>query len=177
MTRIFACLAFVLTIAGCASTEIPDTPTELGNFALGHNIAVAPDLVKGPLSREATAEELTDAMKAAMQERFGRYEGDHLYHFGINVSGYVLAQPGVPILFSPKSALVITVSVWDENTGQKLNEEAMQLTVSENVSGESFVGSGLTTSREEQIANLTFNAARAVERWLLKNPEWLDFDK
>ena len=31
-------------------------------------------------------------MEAAIEERFSRYDGDSLYHLGISVEGYVLAQ-------------------------------------------------------------------------------------
>ncbi len=177
MSRLFACFALLISLVACSSSELPETPTDLGNFVLGHNIVVTPNLTKGPVSREASAEELSEAMKAAMQDRFGRYKGDHTYHFGISMLGYVLAQPGVPLVFSPKSALVINVDVWDGRTGEKLNGEAERLVVSENVSGKSVLGSGLTTSREEQIENLTFNMARSVERWLLRNPQYLDMDE
>ncbi|SEO87257.1 hypothetical protein SAMN04490248_11499 [Salinihabitans flavidus] len=176
MTRLLSLLALLTSLASCGG-DLNDPPADLGNFALGHNIVVAPDLVKGPLSREASKDEWIEAMKSAMAARFERYEGDRFYHFGVNVSGYVLAQPGVPLVFSPKSALVITVSVWDDKLNKKLNPEPYQITVTEDFSGGSIlVGSGWASTREQQIKNLTFSAARAVERWLEQNRECLGDD-
>jgi len=56
----------------------------------------------GPASREADTDEWIAAVTKAVGDRFERYEGEQLYHFGISLEGYVLAQPGLPIVLSPK---------------------------------------------------------------------------
>ncbi len=171
MLRIFALLSTLLALTACAvpQKEVTEAPVDLGDFVLGHNIVVAPDLTKGPLSREATKEEWIASVKAAIDARLGRYDGTRLVHLGVNVSGYVLAQPGVPILLAPKSALIITVTAWDDRAGEKFHEEPKMITVLETFTGASIVGSGLTMTAEEQMANLSYNVAKAIEGWLHEN--------
>ncbi len=160
-------------LSACTNSNDLDEPMkDLGQFRLGHDVVVASKMKKGPLSREATPEEFEAAMKAAVEERFRRYEGDQLYHFGISVEGYMLATPGIPLLFSPKSALIINVTIWDDAAGKKLNEEPHQITVLESFSKTTIMGSGLTLSKEEQMQNLTRNAAKEIQNWMLTNREW-----
>ena len=120
-----------LTACGSGKADLDEPPVALGDFKLGHNVAVAPKVQKGPFSRTASKDELTEAMRAAIAERFDRYKGDKLYHFGISLEGYVLAAPGIPIVASPKSVLIIYVTVWDDASASKLNEEPHQITVLE----------------------------------------------
>ena len=171
MFRFFALLSsfLVLTACGVPQKEVEDPPVDLGDFMLGHNIVVAPDLTKGPLSREATKEEWIASVKGAIDARLGRYEGTRLVHLGVNVSGYVLAQPGVPILLAPKSALILTVTAWDDRAGEKFHEEPKMITVLETFTGASIIGTGLTMTAEEQMANLSYNGAKAIEDWLFEN--------
>ncbi len=154
-------------VAACTnSNDLDKAPVPLGQFALGHNVVVAPNLTKGPVSREATKEEWIAAMKAAVDERFGRYEGDRFYHFGISVEGYVLAPPGIPLVASPKSILIFNVTIWDDAAGKKMNEEVKQITVFESAGAGTLVGSGYTMTREEQIQNLARNGVKEIEKWL-----------
>lgn len=173
MTRILALFALLLGLTACTnSNDLDKAPVDLGAFKLGHNIVVAPKMVKGPASREATVEEWQAALTGAVAERFGRYTGDRLYHFGVSVEGYVLAVPGIPIVASPKSVLIINLTVWDDAKGKKLNEKPEQIVVMESFSGNSVLGSGLTQSREQQIEHLSRNAAKKIEEFLVrKNTE------
>lgn len=159
-------------LAACAQKNELEPMVPLGEFVLGHNIVVADNVQKVPISRDATVEEWEEAMKAAVAARFGRYEGTKVYNIGISVDGYALAPPGIPLVAAPKSVLVITANVWDDAAGKKLNEEGKQFTVFESLSGDTLVGSGLTKTKEQQMAALTFNAAKKVEQWFLDNPEW-----
>ncbi|MGB7241475.1 MAG: hypothetical protein WBC93_05210 [Sulfitobacter sp.] len=169
MLRIAGLLLSLGILSACAgAADLNKPPTPLGDFRLGHNIVVAPKVVKGPVSRPASEEELTTAIKSAIADRFDRYEGDKLYHFGVSVEGYVLARPGVPIVLSPKSVLVIRLTVWDDAAGKKLNDKAKQITVLEQVSGETIVGSGLTQTAEVQLKNLSENVSKAIERYLVR---------
>ena len=162
-------------LAGCAPAIDASKPLEaLGNFQLGHNIVVARNPTVGPLSRKVTEAEWQGAMTTAINDRLGRYEGDKLYHLGISVDGYVLAPPGIPIIASPKSVLIFTVTVWDDAKGGKLNAKPEQLTVLENLSEETLLGSGLTQNAQEQMTNLSFSAANAVLKYLQKHPEWFE---
>ncbi|HAW46959.1 MAG TPA: hypothetical protein DCX34_06930, partial [Roseovarius sp.] len=106
--RRFMALLGLLAVAACTNAnDLDSEPAYLGNFRLGHNVVVAPNLTKGPASRAASQEEWIDAMTRAINERFTRHEGSKLYHLGVSVEGYVLAIPGVPVVASPKSALIL----------------------------------------------------------------------
>ena len=169
MFRWVISFAMLLWVAACTNPDDLDrAPAYLGNFHFGHNVVVAPNLTKGPASRTATRQEWITAMEQAMADRFGRYEGTRLYHLGVTLEGYVLAVPGVPLLASPKSALVLRVAVWDDEAETKLNPKQQLFTVVESISGETIVSSGLTQSKEVQIENLTRNAAKQIQNWLIE---------
>ncbi|MFX0543976.1 hypothetical protein ACEWPL_000330 [Roseovarius sp. S1116L3] len=169
MLRFFALLCLTISVAACTNpNDLDKAPVPLGDFALGHNVVVAPNITKGPLSRDASKEEWIASMKQAVDERFSRYDGDKLYHIGVSIEGYVLAMPGVPVVASPKSALILNVTAWDDAAGQKLNEKPEQITVIESISGETVLGSGLTQSKEVQMTNLSRNAAKLIQNWLVR---------
>jgi len=169
MLRRFLILATLGLLAACASPDDLDKPAvDLGDFSLGHNVVIAPNLVEGPLSRVRPKEDFIEAVETRIEERFGRYEGDKLYHFGVSLEGYILAPPGVPLVASPKSTLIIRVTVWDDEAGKKLNEKAHQIVIFEQLSGETIVGSGLTQSAEQQLDKLAKNAAKKIELWLVR---------
>lgn len=177
MFRLAAALVMILSLAACenglANLKKPVTP--IGDFKLGFSEVVAPNLTKGPLSRDASAEEWTQAVDAAIEERFDRQGGSKYYHIGTSVEGYVLAQPGVPLVFSPKSALILRVTLWDDAAQRKLNAEPEQITVMEAITAETLAGSGLTQSREQQMRNLAANAALQIELWMrrqLRDEGW-----
>lgn len=173
MLRFLTLCAFAAMVSACSPSgdDLEQGPVPLGDFKLGHNVVVAPKAVKGPLSRSASEEELTSALQTAVAVRFERYDGERLYHFGVSVEGYVLAAPGVPLVVSPKSILIIRVTVWDDAAGKKLNETPEQITLFESLSGETAIGSGLTQSAEEQLRNLSVNAAKQIELFLLRKQE------
>ena len=168
MFRLIPALGLVLGLAACANgqRDLEKQADPLGDFKLGHAAVVAPNIVKGPVSREASPEEWIDEVDAAIEERFRRYDGEKFYHLGISIEGYVLAQPGVPLVFSPKSALIVRVTVWDDATQTKLNAEPEQITALESFSAETVVGSGVTQSKAEQMRNLSVNVALQIEKWM-----------
>jgi len=178
MLRIIALFAGVLALSACTNAnDLNQDPTYLGDFQLGHNVVVAPNLTKGPASREASEDEWIEVMTKAIDDRFGRYEGERLYHLGVSIEGYVLAVPGVPLVLSPKSALIFKVTVWDDAKQTKLNPEPEQITVLESISGPTLLGSGLTQSKEKQLDNLSRNAAKLIENWLVRenaNNGWFE---
>ena len=168
MRALIALLALVALVSCGDGRDLDEAPAPLGDFKLGHSIVVAPNLVKGPLSREASKEQWIAAMDAAVEDRFRRYEGTDkkLYHFGISVEGYVLAQVGVPLVLQPKSVLIFRVTVWDDEKGIKLNEEPHEITVLEAISAETVAGSGLTQTAEQQMENLVIKGTKQLEVWL-----------
>ena len=169
----------MLALAAC-STPAPDPLEEdlpqMGDFRLAFNIVVADNMQQVPPSRRATPEEWEEVLQAEIDRRFGAYEGERLYHIALAVDGYALAPPGIPLVISPKSILVVSANVWDDELGAKLHEEPNQITVFEGLSASTVIGSGLVRSREEQMQILARNMARRVQLWMLENPEWFNLD-
>ncbi|WP_306155616.1 hypothetical protein [Roseovarius sp. MMSF_3281] len=169
LLRSFALFAGFLVLTACTNAnDLGEEPTYLGDFRMGHNVVVAPNLTKGPASREASEEEWAMVMTKAIGDRFGRYQGERYYHLGVSIEGYVLAVPGVPLVLSPKSALILNVTVWDDAKQEKLNAKPEQITVLESFSGNTLLGSGLTQSKAKQLDNLSRNAAKLIENWLVR---------
>lgn len=162
----------VLTACAQEPPPLDLAPEPIGAFRMGFPIVVANDAQKGPASREATEDELAAAVEAAVTERLDRYDGDGLYHVGLRVEAYVLAQPGIPVIFSPQSVMLLALNVWDNATQERLNEEPIRITAFEGGQGGGpFVPSGLINSREKQLANLARTAARQVEVELRKRAD------
>lgn len=175
MRRLLAALALLALTACAAAPEIEEAPEPIGDFKLGFLVPVASEnLTRGPLSREATPEEWKAAAEAAFRPRFERYEGSTFYHLGVIIEGYVLAQPGIPVVAAPKSVLIFSVTLIEDATGTTLLEEPEQFTVIETLNAGSVLGSGFVQSREEQMANLSENAAKRVETWMREQPWFFD---
>jgi hypothetical protein len=171
--RLGLLLAAALAVSACTSgKELGNERVELGDFRLGHAIVVAENATMGPASRRAEPAEWEASLTAEIQRRFGRYDGDTLYHVAIGVQGYVLAVPGIPLIAAPKSVLVVGVTIWDDAAQKKLNDSPHRITVLESLSGETAVSSGLTQSAEQQMQNLSENAVAAVERWMATKTDW-----
>lgn len=171
LPRLFVMFALFGLLAACDTNTLKDPPTPMGDFALGLNIVVADTAQTLPISRKATPDEWKEAMTTAMADRFGTYSGTRLFNFGISIDGYELAPPGVPIVASPQSALIVTVSVWDDAKQKQFNPGGKRLAIIEGLSPESIIGSGWTQNRKQQMAKLAYKAALAVQNYLLDNPE------
>ena len=169
--RALAVAAALLALAGCANRADLAAPVEpIGDFRLGHNVVLATDTTEGPLSRNATPEELETAIRSEIEHRLRRYDGDGLYHIGVRVEAFVLAQPGIPVVLAPRSILLLAVNIWDNETRQRLNEEPIRITAFEGANtGVPFIPSGLVKSREEQLENLSISAAQEIEEMLREN--------
>ena len=167
-------LAGLTLLAACETNDLKKPPVPLGDFVLGINVAAADQAQVPGISRKVTADDWKSAIETAMADRFGRYEGSRIYNFAIRVDGYVLAPPGIPVIASPRSALIITVYVYDDATQTLLNPEGKQLVMVEGISPESFIGSGITQTKTQQLARMSYRAALAVQKYLLKNPAWFN---
>ena len=165
-------IATCATLAACAGDPLTETPEPIGDFRLGHAIAVVEDTTKGPFSREVDPQMLKAELEQAVRARLGRYDGDGLYHLGMAVAGYVLAQPGIPVVYTPKSVLIVDVTVFDNATREKLTPEPKRITAFEGLEKTvPILGSGLTRSAEDQLKNLVTQAAVQIENWLRENPD------
>ena len=173
MTRMILVLTALLILGACATQDTAGARPELGDFRMGYNIVQARDVEKGPFSRDASRNELTSALRGAVGQRLGRYDGDGLYHIGIAIGGYVLAQPGLPVIYTPKSALIFEVNIYDNATQARLNDEPKRITAFEGLQNTApIIGSGIARDKDAQLQNLVTEAARAVENWLRRNPDW-----
>ena len=174
-------LAGLIGLVLLSACSVPDPSTQalvpMGDFALGTNAVVAVDPKKGPLSRSVDVEEFKAILEDEMERRFRRYEGDRVFHMGTAIEGYVVAAPGIPLVLSPKSILIVRFTLYADELGPdgkpvKLNPETKLVTVFESFGAGAIVGSGYTQSPEEQMRMLSRNAARAIQRYMLENPEW-----
>ncbi len=172
IARNLGLLAAGFALVACGRQDLDEPPVDLGPFKLGLNIVVADNMQKVPISRDATVEEWEAGLKKAVQDRFGRYDGDRFYNIGINVDGYALAPPGIPVVAAPKSVVVVTANIWDDASSTRLNPEPKQFTVFENLSGDTVLGSGFTKTKEEQLDALAYNVAQTIEGWFMDNPQW-----
>lgn len=176
MIRIVLGFLAILSLVACTPQNLDQPALDLGDFKLGHNVVVASKMQKGPVSRDATKEEWTNALTKAFAQRLGRYEGEGLYHLGVSVEGYMLAPKGVPVVYTPKSALLLNVTIWDDSKGAKMNDEPYQIAVLEDTDENSIlIGSGWGRTKEEQIEGLSYNAAYTLEKWLAENKKDLDW--
>ncbi|MCY3877839.1 MAG: hypothetical protein OXF74_01515 [Rhodobacteraceae bacterium] len=163
-------LAASLALAACdAPPELPPDPPPIGDFRLGHTKVSAKGSVVPDISRKVEPEVLQQALSDALEERLGRYKGNKWYHLTVALEGYVLSPPGIPVIASPRSGMVLRVVVWDDTAGAPLNEPH-QLTIVEPTSPETVVGSGIARDAEQQLRALSRHAARVIENWL-KSPE------
>lgn len=173
MGRFGLLLAVIGMLSACARDDLTLPAEPIGNYDPGHLLAVAPDPQLGPFSRRVENAQWTAAMQTALEDRFrNRFAGNRTYHIGTAVEAYVLALPGIPLVYSPRSVLIFSVNFYDDATRTRLNPEPIQLTVFEACCTVPILGSGLTKTAEEQMEALSFNAARAVERTMRENAQW-----
>ncbi len=171
MSRPILALSTVCALAACTTEldpSIRDAP--LGDFSLDRVVVIADQPQRAAFSREMSDEALRGAVQDAVAGRLGRLEGEGSFSIGIKVVGYALAQPGIPVLVAPRSALFMNVNVYDA-VPRRLNAEVKRLTVFEDAGGDTVLGSGFTQSAEEQLAELADNAAIEIEKWLRETPE------
>jgi hypothetical protein len=169
--RALVAAAALLTLAACAErADLNEPVVPIGDFRLGHNVVVAKDTTEGPFSRDATEQELEAALASEIDQRLRRYDGDGLYHIGVRIEAFVLGQPGIPILLSPQSVLILAVNIWDNETRQRLNPEPIRITAFEALNTRvPILSSGLVNSKEEQLENLSISAALQIEQLLREN--------
>lgn len=171
-------LALLAPLAACGVPDPETGPLEpMGDFSLATNAVVIVDPQRGPLSREVDEERFRVILEEEMERRFRRYDGPATYHLGTSIEGYVVAARGIPLVLSPKSILIVRVTVFEDRAGPdgrpvRLNPEPEIITVFESLGAGPIVGSGYTQTAEEQMRGLARNAARAIQLWMLRQPGW-----
>ncbi|MEM1006480.1 MAG: hypothetical protein AAF496_14835 [Pseudomonadota bacterium] len=177
MLRILTLITGLALMGACTQTQVYEEPESLGEFKLRVNFAFADKAVQGPISRDATPQEWTDAIRNAVDIRLGRYAGAQEYDIGISLEGYMLAPPGIPVIYNPKSTAIVLVNVYDVDK-QAFLAKGKQFQVLEDTTGESaLAGSGNARTKEEQLNGLALKVADRVEEWLAeehKEDGWFD---
>ncbi|WP_281823342.1 hypothetical protein [Jannaschia rubra] len=171
--RTFAGLTLAAT-GGLSACAVPDPLGEdlppMGDFELAFTVVVSENAKKIPPSRSTTPEKLKEVMAAEVERRFGRYRGGKGYVIAINIDGYALAPPGIPVVLTPKSIMVVSANLWSADPQKKLAGPE-QITTFEGADT-MLVGSGLVKDADEQLVTLSRNMVKKVQSWLLRNPEW-----
>jgi hypothetical protein len=162
-------LAAASGLAGCATpdpleAELPP----MGDFALASAIVVVDNVKMVPPSRRAAPERIREVVAAELTRRFGAYDGTRPYYLAVNVDGYALAPPGIPIVLTPKSVLVVTANLWSVEPQEKLRGPEQILTFEG--ADTLLIGSGLVKDADEQLTTLARNTAAKIQAWLLREP-------
>ncbi|TFL17492.1 hypothetical protein [Jannaschia formosa] len=163
-------LAGAGALAGCA---VPD-PLEsemrpMGDFELAYTVVVTDNIKKVPPSRDADPAAWQRVMTSELERRFGRYRGGKQYVVALAIDGYALAPPGIPIVLTPKSILIVTANVWEADPQRKIAGPE-QITAFEGANT-LFLGSGIMKDADEQMVTLARNVAFKIQSWMLRNGE------
>ena len=166
MLRILTVVTGLALMGACTQTQVYEPPESLGEFKLRVNYAFADKAVKGPVSRDATPDEWTAAIQNAVDIRLGRYEGAQDYDIGISLEGYMLAPPGIPVIYNPKSTAIVLVNVYDVKKKEFLAKGKKFQVLEDTTGGSALKGSGHERTKEEQMSGLALKVADRVEEWL-----------
>ncbi|MBO9413743.1 MULTISPECIES: hypothetical protein [unclassified Ruegeria] len=166
MLRILTLITGLALLGACTQTQVYEEPESLGEFKLRVNYAFAEKAVQGPVSRDATPDEWTAAIQNAVDIRLGRYEGAQDYDIGISLEGYMLAPPGIPVIYNPRSTAIVLVNVYDVNKKEFLAKGKQFQVLEDTTGGSAFKGSGHERTKEEQMSGLALKVADRVEEWL-----------
>lgn len=173
-------LAPLLSLSFLAACAVPDPELDeqvpLGDFRLASNVAVTQSARKMGVTRDATAEEWEKVLEDAIDARFKRYTGETPYVISYSLDGYILATKGGRLALAPRSAMSMTVHIWETDPLNRLEDRSKQLLVLEQLDGETIIGSGLFRTKEQQMENLGAQFAKAVERWLVANGDLFGVD-
>ncbi|WP_170448914.1 hypothetical protein [Ruegeria arenilitoris] len=177
MLRILTLITGLALVGACTQTQLYEEPEDLGEFKLRVNYAFADKAVQGPVSRDATPQEWTEAIQKAVDIRLGRYQGSQEYDIGISLEGYMLAPPGIPVIYNPKSTAIVLVNVYDVGKKEFLAKGKQFQVLEDTTGGSALKGSGNERTKEEQMSGLALKVADRVEEWLAeehKDNGWFD---
>ncbi|WP_170343448.1 hypothetical protein [Ruegeria arenilitoris] len=177
MLRILTLITGLALVGACTQTQLYEEPEDLGEFKLRVNYAFADKAVQGPVSRDATPQEWTEAIQKAVDIRLGRYQGSQEYDVGISLEGYMLAPPGIPVIYNPKSTAIVLVNVYDVGKKEFLAKGKQFQVLEDTTGGSALKGSGNERTKEEQMSGLALKVADRVEEWLAdehKDNGWFD---
>ncbi|UWQ83804.1 hypothetical protein [Leisingera caerulea] len=175
MIRISALCAALALLTACGETRLDEAPEDLGAFQARVTHVYTEKALQWPLSRDAEHSEWTAPIENALNTRLRRYSGGQEYDVAVTLEGFMLAPPGVPVLFSPKSAVVVNVFVYDV-ANRKFLAKKHQMEIFESTTGESaLLGSGHARTKQQQIQGLAVNIADKVEEWMAENHKEQDW--
>ena len=170
LARIGAGAIAASALAGCSASDplTQDLPP-MGRFRLVAPIVVTKGVKRVPPSRPATPEAWEAVVMEELARRFGAYDGGTDYYVALNVDGYALAPPGIPVVLTPKSLLVVTANLWTADPQEKVlgPQQIVTFEGAETL----LLGSGYTKDADAQMRTLARNMAVKVQRWILESPE------
>ncbi|MEX0301404.1 MAG: hypothetical protein AB3N24_03170 [Leisingera sp.] len=166
MIRILSILAAPALLAACGETRLDESPEDLGAFQARVTHVYTDKALQWPLSRNADHSEWTAPIKSAIDTRLRRYDGAQQYDVAVTLEGFLLAPPGVPVLLSPRSAVVVNVFIYDVAEKKFLAKKHQMEIFESTTGGSALLGSGHVRTKEEQIQGLAINIADKVEEWM-----------
>ena len=89
----------------------------------------------------------------------------------------MLAPPGVPVIYNPKSIAIVLVNVYDVKKQEFLAKGKQFKVLEDTTGGSALKGSGHERTREEQMSGLALKVADRIEEWLAeehKDNGWFD---
>lgn len=129
----------------------------LGDFRLGHNVIVAPKITRGEGSIVVPKQVFVGAVEKSNVEQFKVYSGSSLYHLGISLEGYTVSPPET---LGFRSALIAAVTVWNDTTSSKLNQNPKVFTVT-------YDPMSTDVNTATQVTNLSKKLSTEIEKWLV----------
>lgn len=170
-------LLMTFTLMGCGEASFaPASMARLAqaNIRFNHISIVATDMVKNAYSDDVSPEDMTTQLRRAITSKLSELQGDRVYNIGIKVTGYMLANPSVLTVSSPKSVLMLSVSVWNDSPDNKL-----MLPPSTVIAVDGLYGSALSIaksqgSKDQRLAALTGRAGVEIAQYLARNAQSLE---
>lgn len=166
------CLFALLGMSSCGDGVLfpaPSGPLHLANIRIGHVGVVTSGMVQGAYSNAVSPEDLASHLRGAITSKLAGLDGARSYNIGVKVTSYMLANPAVPTVSSPKSALIMSVTVWDDSRGQKPVAPPATVIAVDGLYGTSVFITKQQGDKDHRLAALSAKAALEIERYLTKN--------
>lgn len=146
--------------------------SSLGDFRLGYSVVDAKEVTFGPFSQEAEPAAIKADFEAALTSELSQYAGAKTYHIGVKVDAISLTERDAPVASPMSSVAVLSVSVWDDSTGEKLTPNPVLLVAKDSYDATALFGRGAQAQAAVKQRRLAAAAAARIARWLHENGQW-----
>lgn len=166
----------MLALSSCG--EVPKSPnlnaqSLQAHFTLGHVGVITTGMAKGAYSVDVQSQDLATHLRSAVTSELSNFTGGHQYNLGIKVEAYTLANPSMPTVPQPKSVLMLTLSVWDDSHDPRPILAPATVVAVDGLYGTSIFVTKPQGSIDQRLAALCAKAAIEIERYLVKNSDFL----